>query len=75
MLRLEQPHTTRARPAPTPPAARTLLDVFRATVVEHPRRPALETADETLTYRGLAARASGIAAILTQRGIGSGDKG
>lgn len=74
MLRLEQPDTIKAGPGPAPPAARTLLDVFRATVMEHPRRPALETAGETLTYRALAARASGIAAGLTQRGIGPGDK-
>jgi non-ribosomal peptide synthetase-like protein len=73
MVLLEQPYTTTG-PAPAPPPARTLLDVFGATVLEHPRRPALETSDESLTYEELAARATEIAHRLARLGIGPGDK-
>ncbi|SFW86492.1 Pls/PosA family non-ribosomal peptide synthetase [Amycolatopsis australiensis] len=69
-----------ARPVPShlsggPAArARTLLDVFAATVAAHPDAPALDDGAETLGYRALAERAEQLARKLRTCGAGPGDR-
>src|SRR5579884_1532646 len=62
-----------AVPPATPPA-RTLLDVFAATVSAHPDRPALDAAGTTLTYAELASAAEALAERLRDLGAGPGDR-
>ncbi|RKT02436.1 non-ribosomal peptide synthetase-like protein [Streptomyces sp. 3211.6] len=61
------------RGAPAHPP-RTLLDVFDATAAAHPSSPALDTGDRVLDYRGLAAEAQALAALLRRAGAGPGDR-
>jgi len=56
------------------PPARTLLDVFDATVAAHPHEPALDDGVEVLTYRRLAAAAQDVADRLHALDIGAGDR-
>jgi non-ribosomal peptide synthetase-like protein len=54
--------------------ARTLLDVFRATVGLYPDAPALDDGTETLSYAALAALVDELAGALALQGIGRGDR-
>ncbi len=54
--------------------ARTLLDVFAATVVRCADRTAIDAPDATLSYRQLADTVAGLASRLQARGIGPGDR-
>jgi non-ribosomal peptide synthetase-like protein len=56
------------------PPPRTLLDVLRATVAEHPDASALEDARGALSYRELMARVVEVAARLTIAGVKRGDR-
>ena len=58
--------------APAPP--RTLVDIFRATVVDHPEALALEAATGSLTYRELHAAVLQRAAQLRSAGVRRGDR-
>jgi len=62
---------TRAALAPTP---RTLVDIFRQTVREHPVAPALDSGAERLTYSEFSDAADELAAALNADGIGRGDR-
>ncbi len=54
--------------------ARTLLDVFADTVAHHPHGTALDAADATLTYAGLAREADRVASHLRAAGVRRGDR-
>ncbi|WP_042800390.1 AMP-binding protein, partial [Streptomyces sp. C] len=54
--------------------ARTLLDVFEATVRAHPEEPALDDGTSRLTYRALAARVERRRRALAAAGVGHGDR-
>ncbi|GLX21607.1 Pls/PosA family non-ribosomal peptide synthetase [Streptomyces lavendulae] len=54
--------------------ARTLLDVFEATVRAHPDEPALDDGTSRLTYRALAARVERRRRALAAAGVGHGDR-
>jgi amino acid adenylation domain-containing protein len=56
------------------PRARTLLDVFSATVDRCGDQVALDAADAILTYRDLADTALGLASRLGAMGVGPGDR-
>lgn len=56
------------------PAARTLVDVFRATVAQAGDEPAVDAGTGVLTYAELEESADGLAAELAQHGVGPGDK-
>jgi non-ribosomal peptide synthetase component F len=56
------------------PVSRTLLDVFNATVANHPDRLALDVAGGALTYAELQQRAGELASDLRSLGIGPGDR-
>ncbi len=56
------------------PAARTLVDIFAATVGAHPDALAIDSGAETLTYRELHEAAHELADRLHVLGIGRGDK-
>ncbi|MGW2467335.1 non-ribosomal peptide synthetase [Streptomyces bauhiniae] len=55
-------------------APRSLPDLFARTVARHPDRRAVSDRDTVLTYRELDRRADAVAALLTGRGIGPGDR-
>jgi non-ribosomal peptide synthetase-like protein len=57
-----------------PPHARTLLDVFTATMSRCPDRIALDAPDATFTYAELAGAAGAVAAQLREHGAGPGDR-
>jgi len=59
---------------PTPPAGRTLLDVFEATVARCRARTALDAPDATLTYVELWDAARTVAEQLRALGVGPGDR-
>ncbi len=61
----------RAELAPPP---RTLVDVFRQTVADHPDSLALDNGAEQLTYAELSAAADELAASLNAQGVGRGDR-
>jgi non-ribosomal peptide synthetase component F len=61
----------RAEYAPLP---RTLLDIFRASVVEHGERSALDNGASVLTYAEFAEEAEQVADELAGLGVGVGDK-
>jgi non-ribosomal peptide synthetase-like protein len=54
------------------PAPRTLMDIFAATVHDHPSEIALDTGQGALTYRELASRVTGLAARLAAVGVQPG---
>jgi non-ribosomal peptide synthetase-like protein len=56
------------------PAPRTLVDIFRATVADHPDAPALDNGRETLTYAALADAADDLADALVAAGVSAGDR-
>jgi non-ribosomal peptide synthetase-like protein len=56
------------------PPARTLLDVFAATVSRCPARTALEAPDASLTYAELADASLALGERLRSQGIGPGDR-
>ncbi len=65
----------RAQPvAGSLPPARTLLDIFAATVARCPERPALEAPDLNLTYAELADRSLSLGERLRAQGVGPGDR-
>jgi non-ribosomal peptide synthetase-like protein len=68
---VRRPLAPRARSAPP---ARSLIDVFAATVSRCENRVALEASDATLTYAELSDVASEFGERLRARGIGPGDR-
>ncbi|MFJ4777615.1 Pls/PosA family non-ribosomal peptide synthetase [Streptomyces sp. NPDC088762] len=54
--------------------ARTLVDVFEASVRAHPDEPALDDGTEQLTYRALAAEVERRRRALAAAGVGLGDR-
>ena len=56
------------------PRARTLPDIFNATVARCGRRTAIDASDATLTYDQLSNVARELAARLRELGIGAGDR-
>lgn len=54
--------------------ARTLVDIFRATVAAHPDAVALDNGSETLTYAELADAADDLADALAAVGVARGDR-
>ncbi len=64
---------TLLRAAMAPPV-RTLVDVFRATVEDHPEALALDSGAAQLTYTELSAAAAELAASLNLLGVGQGDR-
>ena len=56
------------------PRARTLVDIFAATVQEVPDTPAIDNGVSVLTYAGLAEAAERVAQELAELGVGCGDK-
>ncbi|GGZ21088.1 hypothetical protein GCM10010300_76150 [Streptomyces olivaceoviridis] len=61
-------------PTEAPPAPRTLLDIFRATVADHPDREAIDDGTTRLSYRALAAEVEAGAEELRVCGIGVRDR-
>jgi non-ribosomal peptide synthetase-like protein len=57
---------------PTP--ARTLVDVFQATVAAHPHAPALDAGGTALSYRRLAEEVAKVSGRLRAAGIGAGHR-
>lgn len=53
---------------------RTLVDIFRATVADHPDAPALDNGRELLTYAELADAADELADALVAAGVTQGDR-
>src|SRR4051794_4359459 len=51
----------------------TLAEIFAATALAHPDKPALIFGAERLSYREVESRAGAIAAGLVARGVGPGD--
>ena len=56
------------------PSARTLLDIFTATVQSHPDEPAVDDGRNALSYREFAAAAEELADRLAEAGVGRGDR-
>ncbi|MGA8257477.1 MAG: Pls/PosA family non-ribosomal peptide synthetase [Nocardioides sp.] len=56
------------------PAPRTLVDIFRATVLQAGDEPAVDAGTGVLTYAELEEAADGLAAELAAIGVGRGDK-
>jgi non-ribosomal peptide synthetase-like protein len=56
------------------PAARTLLDVFAATVARCAQRTAIDAGDRRLTYAQLDVEARAVSASLAALGVGQGDR-
>ncbi|MBB2943449.1 non-ribosomal peptide synthetase-like protein [Actinoplanes lutulentus] len=56
------------------PIRRTLVDIFEATVRDHPGAPAIDAGDTTLTYRELADEVEALRVTLAGHGIGAGDR-
>ncbi|HEV7937268.1 MAG TPA: Pls/PosA family non-ribosomal peptide synthetase [Solirubrobacteraceae bacterium] len=56
------------------PAARTLYDVFAATVELHGPRTAIDAQDASLTYDELARAVQALADSLREQGVGPGDR-
>jgi long-chain acyl-CoA synthetase len=52
----------------------TLVDMFRAAVVEYPNRPAVESFGKRMTYAELGRRAEAVAAWLQAQGLRKGDR-
>ncbi len=74
MLEAGVPTTVSEPRAAPPPAPRTLLDVFSATLVAYGRRVAVSSDDAVLTYRELSVAVRDLASALRARGIGPGDR-
>jgi non-ribosomal peptide synthetase-like protein len=51
-----------------------LVDIFTATVADHPERVALDTPEGCRSYWQLAARSLEVARLLSEAGIGTGDR-
>ncbi|MFD3584482.1 Pls/PosA family non-ribosomal peptide synthetase [Streptomyces sp. NPDC058683] len=60
--------------AGTAASPRTLVDVFEATVREHPDEPALDDGTAQLTYRALAVEVERLRRRLQEAGVGLGDR-
>ncbi|WP_307828069.1 Pls/PosA family non-ribosomal peptide synthetase [Nocardioides sp. SYSU D00038] len=60
--------------SPLAPAPRTLVDVFRETVLQVPDEPAVDAGTGVLTYAELEEAADELADELNLRGIGPGDR-
>ncbi|MBV9048005.1 MAG: AMP-binding protein, partial [Solirubrobacterales bacterium] len=58
----------------TAPAARTLLDIFTATVLRCSEKTAIDAPDAVLTYRELRDAAISLARRLRELGLGAGDR-
>ena len=56
------------------PSARTLLDIFTATVQSHPDEPAVDDGRNALSYREFAAAAEELADRLAEAGVGRGER-
>ena len=56
------------------PEERTLVDIFRATVLEHADATALDNGADQLTYEEFAEAADAVADELAECGVGVGDK-
>ncbi|MBO0843803.1 MAG: amino acid adenylation domain-containing protein [Nocardioides sp.] len=56
------------------PEPRTLVDIFWATVAEHPDALAVDTGTETLSYAELDEAAGDLASRLAEGGVGPGDR-
>src|SRR5690348_1666137 len=56
------------------PARRTLVDILDATVQAHPAARALDTGGARLTYRELADEIEALRELLSEQGIGAGDR-
>ena len=56
------------------PPARTLIDIFRQTVADHPEALAVDNGAEMLTYEEFADAADEVAATLNAMGVGRGDR-
>jgi non-ribosomal peptide synthetase-like protein len=56
------------------PAPRTLVDILRETVAEHPDAPALDNGAVVLTYTEFSEAAAEVASELAELGIGAGDR-
>ncbi|MFB7780988.1 amino acid adenylation domain-containing protein [Streptomyces bauhiniae] len=61
-------------PETEPPSPRTLIDIFRATVADHPAQEAIDDGTAVLTYASLAAEVEATAERLRAHGIGVGDR-
>jgi len=73
MVLVDQPRSTAGSVSLAPPA-RTLVEVFAATVAQFPHPLALEAPDGSLTYEQLASRVASVARKLTRTGIGPGER-
>ncbi|MFD0866800.1 AMP-binding protein, partial [Tessaracoccus lubricantis] len=56
------------------PQPRTLVDIFRETVAQHPDEPALDNGASSLTYAAFEEAANAVADDLAAHGVGLGDK-
>ncbi|GAB3851298.1 non-ribosomal peptide synthetase [Nocardioides maradonensis] len=56
------------------PAPRTLVDIFRATVAQHPDAMALDSGADAVTYAEFTEAAEAVAGELAELGIGRGDR-
>ena len=56
------------------PPPRTLVDILRATVADHPDEPALDNGAQVLTYAEFGDAAAEVAAELAEVGVGRGDR-
>src|SRR4029079_17372229 len=56
------------------PPSRTLVDIFRQTVADHPDALAIDNGAEMLTYQELGEAADELAFSLNAMGIGRGDR-
>ncbi len=68
---VENPPLRRSSLAPPP---RTLVDVLREVVAQHPEQPAIDTDDGVLTYRQLWESAGEVAFSLRRAGVRTGDR-
>ncbi|MEU4242554.1 Pls/PosA family non-ribosomal peptide synthetase [Actinoplanes sp. NPDC026619] len=56
------------------PVRRTLVDIFDATVQAHPAAPAIDAGGAALTYREFAGEVEAMGALLSEQGVGAGDR-
>ncbi|MFB9905781.1 Pls/PosA family non-ribosomal peptide synthetase [Allokutzneria oryzae] len=61
-------------PAATAPEPRTLVEIFRATVADHPGAPALDDGGAVLTYEALSWQVEKLCAAWRAEGVGLGDR-
>jgi long-chain acyl-CoA synthetase len=64
----------RSVPPTIHPAARTALDMFRATLAKHPAAPIVHYFDQTLTAAGIESASDALACALSERDIRHGDR-